>query len=196
MKDKNFWIGVIIAVVAVALYKCSAASPKSQQGQTEEGTLTLSDLNYVSATPSKSLPDIVFSVYKQVTDDQFEEKQVKLEDYKGKPVILHFWATWCNPCLMELPKYDVFAKNQDVHNIAILSENQTPQIVAAFYKKRSIDNLLIAIDREMKLTQAMQVKGLPTTIFINKDGKEVGRVVGPVEWDDKRVVNLLLTQLH
>jgi len=195
MKDKNFLVGVIIAIVLVSLYKCTS-STKPKQNQTEEGTLTLLDLNYISTTPSKATPGISFSVYKQIADGQFEEKQVKLENYKGKPVILHFWATWCGPCMMELPKYDAFANNPDIHNIAILSENQPPQTIAMLYKKRSIANLAITIDAKMMLAQVMGVRGLPTTIFIDKEGNEIGRVVGMVEWDNKRAVNLLLTQLR
>ncbi len=194
MKDKNFWVGIIIAVVLVTLYKCTP-STKPKQDQTEEASLTLLDLNYTSTKPTKSVPDTPFAVYKKVGDDQFEEKQIQLADYKGKPVILHFWATWCNPCVAELPKFDVLASNQEVHYVAIATENQTPQFIAAFYKQKSIKNLTIAIDPQSTLIQAMQIKGLPSTVFINKDGQEVGRISGPIEWDDKKVVNLLLAQL-
>ncbi len=196
MNNKNFWIGVIIAVVSVILYKCCPSLTKPRQDQTEELALTLLDLNYTPTAPLKSVSDVSFTTYKQVGDNQFEEKQIKLEDYKGKPVILHFWATWCGPCVMELPKYDEFASNETVHHIAVASENQTPQSIAAFYKQKSIKNLSIAIDPKMVLSQVMQVRGLPTTVFINKDGQEVGRVSGPIEWTDKNVVNLLLAQLH
>ena len=194
MKDKNFWVGIVIAIIIVSIYKCIPSS-KPTQNPADEPTLTLLDLNYTKTTSATPLPDTSFSVYKKIGDDQFEEKQIQLADYKGKPVILHFWATWCNPCVAELPKFDVLASNQEVHYVAIATENQTPQFIAAFYKQKSIKNLTIAIDPQSTLIQAMQIKGLPSTVFINKDGQEVGRISGPIEWDDKKVVNLLLAQL-
>lgn len=195
MKPNGFSVGVVIAILIVISYNIISLLAPGPKQETEDYKLSLLDLDYQPMSPVKKVPDTPFQVYKISSGDQPTE--AKLTDYIGKPIILHFWATWCGPCGIELPYYDAFARNDDIVNIALCSGGnaETFEKVNNFYQKHSIKRLPVALDVTGALSRAFAVKGLPTTVFINKDGFEIGRIVGIVDWGDKKVVKLLINLL-
>ncbi len=109
-----------------------------------------------------------------------------ITDYKGTGVVLNFWATWCLPCVREMPsldRLDAKAGNLGLKVLAVSEDRRGVKSVAPFYKKRGIANLDIFIDRRGSLSGRMGASGLPTTLLIDAQGNERGRVVGAVEWD-------------
>lgn len=136
----------------------------------------------------------------RVTDLQFlgkgtEDKEYsyhRLEDFKGKLIVLNFWATWCVPCRLEMPSLDLMQKElkEDGHDVLVIaiSEDFTGMpTVEKFYLDNKIRNLEPYIDDRNQLMGAFHVKAMPTTIFIDKSGKEVARVQGEVNWGVKKV---------
>ncbi len=109
-----------------------------------------------------------------------------IADYKGGGIVLNFWATWCVPCVREMPSLDrLEAKAGDLgFKVLALSEDRRGvKVIAPFYKKHNIVNLDIFVDKRGSLSGKMGARGLPTTLLIDAQGKERGRVVGAVEWD-------------
>ena len=109
-----------------------------------------------------------------------------LADFKGKAVLLNLWATWCGPCRTEMPSLDRLQKElgSDSFEVVALSLDRAGKDAAQkFYDEIKVQNLKLYIDPTMKAGNALRAIGMPTTLLIDKDGREVGRLPGPAEWD-------------
>ncbi len=125
-------------------------------------------------------------------DSQGAEKT--LADYRGRGIVLNFWATWCAPCVKEMPQLDRLKKilAQDEIEVLALSEDRAGgPLVEKFYRINTIRNLDVLIDRGGKVLRGSKIRGLPTTLLINAEGREIGRVQGISEWDSPGVVTFL-----
>ena len=132
--------------------------------------------------------------YENVIFKDENQKDINLEDYKGKLVILNFWATWCAPCKEEMPSLDNLQTNIDLSNLKIFPINIGQENLAKselFFKKLNIENLDIYLDPPITLAKKFSLRGVPTTIFFNKEGKEFARVVGSIDFDNKEFINWL-----
>ncbi|MCE3233489.1 MAG: hypothetical protein K0R98_1746 [Rickettsiaceae bacterium] len=129
----------------------------------------------------------------QFTDDQ---KVIhNLNDYLGKVVLLNFWATWCKPCANEMPSLSRLQENLTGHDVVLIALSLDYQGLAEvkdFYKKHEISNMRIFLDQKGQSFKAFKLGALPTTIVIDKSGKEVARVLGEIEWDSKEVKDYLV----
>jgi thiol-disulfide isomerase/thioredoxin len=115
-------------------------------------------------------------------------------DYRGKGLVVNFWATWCAPCVKEMPHLDrlnALLRNEGVEVLTLSADRAGARVVRPFYEKHGLKTLPILIDKETKVTRALGIKGLPTTVLIDRDGREVGRVVGLAEWDSPTMVAFL-----
>jgi thiol-disulfide isomerase/thioredoxin len=138
---------------------------------------TLAKFELAQGTP-KALPEIAF--------EDADDKALKLADYKGKVVLLNFWATWCAPCVKEMPSLDRLqaAMGKDKFVIVPLSlDGPSKPKVAPFYKDKNLANLGIYFDKGRKVQQALDVSVLPTSILIDGQGREIGRMLGEADWD-------------
>jgi len=128
-----------------------------------------------------------------------EYSRHKFEDFRGKFVILNFWATWCTPCRLEMPSLSVLQKEMseeyEIQVIAVSEDFTGMPTVEAFYKDTGIENLDDYIDLNNSLMGAFKITSLPTTVFIDKSGKEVGRVQGAVNWSAKEVRSFIKSLL-
>ncbi len=117
-----------------------------------------------------------------------------LADFHGQAVLLNFWATWCVPCKREMPSLDRLeaALGSPAFQVVPLSQDRTMvNKVRAFYDEQSIAALPLYIDQSGASQRAFGITGLPSTILIDADGKVVGRMVGPAEWDSPEAIALL-----
>jgi thiol-disulfide isomerase/thioredoxin len=117
-----------------------------------------------------------------------------LADFRGKGVVVNFWATWCAPCVKEMPALDrlsaeVFGDGIDV--LALSSDRGGADVVSTFYARRGITSLSVIIDEKSKVGRAVGLSGLPTTVMYDDEGREIGRVLGPAEWDAPESVAFL-----
>ncbi len=115
---------------------------------------------------------------------------VSLADFRGRGVVLNFWATWCAPCVREMPQLNRLKTLLAEHGIDVLAVSEDragAAVVDKFYKVNKLDALDIYIDEGMKLLRALKVRGLPTTVLIDRSGHEVGRTLGIAEWDAPEV---------
>lgn len=165
----------------------------------------------VAEAPKKSLMSIDFIPAKskdEVSSKEFlllsmDESQPdtrkKLSDFAGKPIIVHFWATWCEACVEEMPELDKYQESvgDNFHFVVIASDQTKGKAVREFYKSRNIKSLSIFIDEKGALARSMKVAALPTSIFVSSKGKELGRIVGPVDWvgEPGKLLNAQLSKL-
>ena len=116
------------------------------------------------------------------------------EDLRGQVVLVNFWATWCGPCIRELPSIERLQAElgSDAFTVAIVSQDRAgwPQI-NKFLKRLKVSSPLSFLDQDLKLSRAMQVRGLPVTAILDAEGNEVGRVAGPAEWDTPEAFELV-----
>lgn len=105
-------------------------------------------------------------------------KQVHLKDYRGKKIVLNFWATWCDPCKKEMPYINKVNKTLDSKNVVILAVNikETSFAVNSFKDRYNL-TFPILLDKNGDVTNAYNIGPIPTTFFINKEGKVVDKVV-------------------
>jgi thiol-disulfide isomerase/thioredoxin len=142
--------------------------------------------NLVLIKNPKSYEDVIFM--------DINQKNVNLDDFKGKLIILNFWATWCAPCKEEMPSLDALQSNTKLNNLRILPINIGQEDVKKsefFFKELDIKNLNIYFDGPITLAKKFSLRGVPTTIFFNKEGKEFARIIGSIDFNDKEFINWL-----
>jgi|TARA_B100000900_G_C20262269_1_gene586475 thiol-disulfide isomerase/thioredoxin len=129
--------------------------------------------------------------YDNITFLDSNGKMLKLIDFKGNLVLLNFWATWCAPCKEEMPSLDALKVNPNLDNIKIFPINIGKDNLKKsnkFFKDLNIQNLDVYFDNPVTLAKNFGLRGLPTTIMLNKEGKEFARVVGSIDFGDKEFI--------
>ncbi len=147
--------------------------------------------HFTLAKTPKPVPDISFQ-------DGAENKR-SLAEWRGKVVLLNFWATWCAPCRREMPALDALQVKlaaQGFEVVALSSDRKGFDAINPFYKKIGIQNLAPYADTTIKAQRAFRIIGLPTTVLIDREGREVGRIAGPAEWDNDDAIALIEHYLH
>jgi len=125
-------------------------------------------------------------------------RKVELADFAGRTVLLNLWATWCAPCVKEMPSLDRLQATlggRDFQVVALSVDRGGRDTVEPFLKKLGIQNLELYFDQPSASMSALGPRGLPTTLLVGPDGKELGRVEGGVEWDSPEVVAFLRKQI-
>jgi len=124
-------------------------------------------------------------------------KPVSLRDLRGRVVFLNFWATWCPPCRLEMPAMEKLHQEFGNQGLAILAVNyrEAPEEIKAFFKEHRL-TFTALLDPEGKIFDLYQAWSLPTTLFINKNGEIVGRVVGYRDWHSEQARALFRQLLH
>lgn len=108
-----------------------------------------------------------------------------LSDYKGKVLVINFWATWCPPCVKEMPSLQQAWEQLRGEDIAVLAINmgEQKQAIEGFIQKYPVE-LPILLDKEFDMADAWSVTGLPTTYVVDPEGQIVSQVIGERQWDD------------
>jgi thiol-disulfide isomerase/thioredoxin len=123
-----------------------------------------------------------------------DDEKVKLSDYRGKVVLLNFWATWCPPCIREMPSMERLHQQVNADDFKVLAVNQMEDVdqVFAFTGQLEIDPTFeILFDSTSKVSQDYAVHGLPTTYLIDKKGNIRYRAVGGREFNHPEVVKII-----
>ncbi|MCD9148218.1 TlpA disulfide reductase family protein [Pseudophaeobacter flagellatus] len=109
-----------------------------------------------------------------------------LQDYKGKVVLLNFWATWCAPCRKEMPQLAELQQEfggADFEVLTIAAGRNSPTGIVKFFDDNGITNLPRHQDPKQALAREMAVVGLPITVLLNREGEEIARLIGDAEWN-------------
>ena len=160
--------------------------------------LIISNFSYASEKPN--IKNLVLiknpKIYKDVIFKDINQKNLNLDDFKGKLIILNFWATWCAPCKEEMPSLDNLQSNNIFDNLKIFPINIGQESVSKsefFFKELNIQNLDIYMDAPITLAKKFSLRGVPTTILFNKKGEEFARIIGSIDFNNKEFINWLKT---
>ncbi len=132
--------------------------------------------NFILHDSPRSLPEMQFK--------DGEGRNVSLADFHGKVVLLNIWATWCVPCLREMPTLDRLQAQlvgPDFEVVALSIDRAGLKVVQNFYEKVGIQHLAMYIDSSGKAVRNLGISGLPTTFLIDRAGRELGRLIGPAD---------------
>jgi thiol-disulfide isomerase/thioredoxin len=133
-------------------------------------------------------------LYEDVIFIDIDQKNVNLDDFKGKLIILNFWATWCAPCKEEMPSLDDLQKNTKLNNLKIFPINIGQEDISksvSFFKELGIQNLDIYFDAPITLAKKFSLRGVPTTILFDKEGREFARIIGTIDFNNEEFINWL-----
>ena len=128
------------------------------------------------ATEPQTLPDVPLHMP--------DGKIVRISDFKGKPALVNMWATWCAPCVVELPSLEKLAKLYDgrLNVIGVALEQKPPAEVAAFLEKRALGDFAAHVDLTGEFSENLKVRGIPTSFLIGSDGQILYRFEGDADW--------------
>ena len=122
------------------------------------------------------------------------EQKINIEEFSGNLILLNFWATWCEPCKEEMPSLDRLQSNKNLNNLKVFAINisqESVKKVDIFFRDLNIKNFEPYFDAPTTLAKTFSLRGVPTSILINKKGKEFARIIGSIDFDDKKFINWL-----
>ena len=117
-----------------------------------------------------------------------------LADFKGRVVLLNIWATWCVPCRAEMPALDRLQANlggADFEVVPLSIDRKGLEVVKPFYTELGLKVLGIYVDQSGDAAHALETVGVPTTLLIDRDSRELGRKLGPARWDEPEAIALI-----
>ena len=135
-------------------------------------------------------------VYDNVIFLDKNDKKINIKEFNGNLLLLNFWATWCAPCKEEMPSLDRLQVNQNLSNLKIFAINvsqESKEKVDSFFEDLNIENFDPYFDAPTTLAKTFSLRGVPTSILIDKDGKEFARIMGSIDFNDKIFINWLKT---
>jgi len=131
---------------------------------------------------------------KNIKFEKSSEEVINLNDFRGKLVIINFWATWCIPCRDEMPLLDELQGLSEFNNLKIFPINvgkEKIKKIEKFFSELKIKNLELYFDNSSNLANSFLLRGIPTSVFVNKKGEEFARILGYVNFKDEKLIKWL-----
>ena len=172
-------IAGLVAVFLVVVQSCS--QPKTGLELYSKGSLK--NLTALESPPAQ--PNMAFT--------SPDGTEMRLSDYKGKVILVNIWATWCAPCIAEMPMLDELqaAKGGPSFEVVTISLDRTVEEASQWFKKNGIENLPLWHDGTYGVSGELALPGLPTSIFYNRQGREIARSPGEVDWTSAEALALV-----
>ncbi len=153
----------------------------------------------ITSVEAEELPNIknivihkVPKTYDNVIFLDKKDQKIKINEFKGKLLLLNFWATWCAPCKEEMPSLDKLQANPELDKIKIFAINigkENSDKANKFFLDLNIKNIQPYFDPPTTLAKTFSLRGVPTSILINKEGQEFARVMGSIDFEDKNFID-------
>ncbi|MCF4166721.1 TlpA family protein disulfide reductase [Zavarzinia compransoris] len=178
----------VVAIVAAVVAVAGAVAVQGLVSPAPEATRAAGIANFSPSDAPKPAPDTAFRDAKG--------ERLTLADFKGKVLVVNFWATWCAPCVEEMPSLGRLAEIGEAEGIEVLalSADQTDlpdETVRAFLAKNEAGNLAVYRDDGMAVARSLSVRGLPTTVIIDAEGNMRGTVLGTADWASDAALALI-----
>ncbi len=169
-----WWCGVVLALLV-------SGSPVLAQGLVLQGEMQDFEVQH------PPVPAVA------ATFDDRAGGRVALSDLRGKVVLLNVWATWCPPCVAEMPSLDALAAEKAGEDFVVLavSLDFKPEMIGPFLDRTDLPNLVIVHDDEKHMTRDFGVRPLPTTLLLDRQGREIARYMGDAHWDSPEAKDLV-----
>jgi len=185
---KTVFISTALIAVGTAMWGFFAQKSSENQGiaTTLAPPLTGGVQNFTPADPVG--PALKFEVLKK------DGKTLSLDKFRGKLVLVNFWATWCAPCIREMPSLVTLQKKRGGKDFTVLALSQDFNewtAVNPFLEKHKLEGLPIYVDRKSAISLKLKVIGLPTSVLLSPDGKVLGYLKGIAEWDAPEALALI-----
>ena len=135
-------------------------------------------------------------IYDNVIFLDKKDQKIDIKSFNGNLIILNFWATWCKPCKEEMSSLDRLQINPKLINLKVFAINigkEDKKKVYEFFKNLDIKNFEPYFDSPTTLAKIFSLRGVPTSILIDKDGHEFARIIGSIDFDDKKFIDWLET---
>lgn len=180
---------IITAVAAVATLGLTGCDQKPQEAKQEAPAAATPKLN-ISKMKWHEAPQAAAATPFQDADG----KTLTLADFAGKVVVVNFWATWCAPCVEEMPTLDKLQATLGGENFAVVAISQDKEglkVAQPFAKEQDWKNLPLYVEPATQFMRDAKLRGLPTTILVDRQGREVARLEGENAWDAPEVVKIV-----
>jgi thiol-disulfide isomerase/thioredoxin len=173
---------MICALAALAACQKPAGSPAANQQATTEPAGPVKGVD--RSHRGKAAPDAMFN--------NPDGEETSLAEFRGKPLLVNLWASWCAPCVKELPTLDRLATSNAAVRVLAVSQDMGPHAsVVAFLDQHKIADLEAFQDPKMALSGGLGVEVMPTTLLYDAQGREVWRYVGELDWTSGEAARLL-----
>ena len=185
MKPNRLIISFLAAVIVLAALPAGLIPQAGQAfaaGPPRSGGMEQFTLN----DPPRPVPDTPFV--------DGAGKELTLADFRGRVILVNFWATWCAPCIRELPSLDRLQADmgsKEFEVVAITVDRKGSEIAGPFLRKLGVESLAVNVDNHMSLARALGLRGMPSTYLIDRDSKIVGSLTGLAEWDSDETKALI-----
>ena len=167
--------GTLLAGVLAGKYLFAPGAAASNQAA---GSPSLQPVTALQAHPPVALPALRFA--------GADGAMRALAERPGRGAVLNFWATWCVPCVSEMPALDALSRrlaDAGIDVLAVSLDHSGAAAVQPFYAGHGIRSLPVLLDPHSESMAALRIEGIPTTLVIDRKGSEVARIEGPVAWD-------------
>lgn len=199
--------GVLIIAAITGYYLYEAASRKAGPAETAAMAPAPAPVAPAADGVSKALATGSLAAFlihpepKPLPDLAFQDgsgKPLKLSDWKGRVALVNLWATWCAPCRKEMPDLSKLQKelgSDQFEVVAISVDRKGADASSAFLKETGADNLKLYVEPTTRIVNDLQSAGLPATLLIDRQGRELGRILGPADWASPEAVALIKAAL-
>jgi thiol-disulfide isomerase/thioredoxin len=174
---RRITLGVAVATVLGLAIWAVGSRMTVKEAPPPVSTLGSAGVLRMHATPVK-IPEFAF-------EDAAGQRRT-LADFRGRYVLLNVWATWCTPCREEMPALDRLQSKLGGPHFEVLAlsiDSGGAPAVKQFFGEVGVQGLAIYVDRSLHVYSALRVVGVPTTVLLDREGREIARHVGPAEWD-------------
>lgn len=172
--------GALASVYRYALTPAEKSAPAAISSSSQEAS------GFTLLEQPRSLPPVRFA--------NGEGRGITLADFHGRVVLLNIWATWCVPCREEMPTLDRLQAElggAEFEVVALSIDRSGVAGVTKFYGEIGIRHLNIYVDGSGQVSRDLNIIGLPTTLLVDKEGRELRRKIGPLEWDNSNVIAII-----